>query len=194
MAEPIDVTRIERLIQAVRAGEASAANDLGRILEPYLRRLAGRRMGERARRWGESGDVVQQVLLEVVAAPGAVEESLEADELLGRLARRVEWRVADLVRRRRREVGASALDAREPSPPQPSEGVVTRDDERELVRRLVERLPEPWASTVRLCALEGLTYVAAASRLGVSEDTVRKRYSRAREILARELRSAGDRE
>ena len=62
-----------------------------------------------------------------------------------------------------------------------------RGDVREVLLEEIERLPEGLRGVVVLCYLEGLTYDAAAQRLGLSEGAVRGRLARARDQLRRRL-------
>jgi RNA polymerase sigma factor (sigma-70 family) len=70
----------------------------------------------------------------------------------------------------------------------------TRSDEQETERAIheaVASLPEILREPIILCALRGLTYLAAARELGVSEPTLRGRLGRARRRLAERLRERG---
>ena len=60
-----------------------------------------------------------------------------------------------------------------------------------ILHEEISRLPEGLRSSLVLCYLEGLSYEAAAHRLGVSETTVRGRLARARERLRRRLTARG---
>lgn len=61
-------------------------------------------------------------------------------------------------------------------------GPVTRRDQVEWLRALVERLPDRYARVVRL-RLDGLGYADIAARLGVGEAAVRQRFSRVLRLL-----------
>ncbi len=55
----------------------------------------------------------------------------------------------------------------------------------------IARLPETYRAPVVLCYLESMSYQAAAASLGVTEDTVRGRLTRARERLRKSLARQG---
>ena len=66
-----------------------------------------------------------------------------------------------------------------------------KGDERDVLLEEMERLPDRLRGVVVLCYLEGLTYDAAAQRLGLSEGAVRGRLARARDQLRRRLTRRG---
>lgn len=63
-----------------------------------------------------------------------------------------------------------------------------------LVQEAVATLPSPYREVIVLCDLEELAYAEAAAALGQPVGTVRSRLHRARKLLARKLRAAGDQE
>lgn len=152
-------------------------------------------MGARVRRWADPEDIVQRALIETMRSLGALPEGAGEEELLRRLYRTASTRIVDTLRSHRREAGESMLPkgVLEPAAAASVEGPVTRQDERRWLRELISRLPDTYRETVRLCALEGLTFAEAAEHLGLSEPAVRKRYERARQVLARLLRERGER-
>jgi RNA polymerase sigma-70 factor (ECF subfamily) len=57
-----------------------------------------------------------------------------------------------------------------------------------LVRQAVSSLPQPFREIVALREWQDLPYDAIASRLGISEGTVKSRLFRARQMLAQKLK------
>lgn len=177
----IDGHSLGELVRRANRGETAAKESLCLHLEPTLRRYVDLHMGKAARRWAESADVAQQVLMETMNALEDVRDVDADDELAKRLYQRAKWRILDLVRNHRRDTGESGIPPAEPAPP--TSGTVTRADERRLLLELVAGLPPHYRAVVEACALDGLSYAAAAHRLGLRLDTVRKRYERVRRML-----------
>ena len=59
----------------------------------------------------------------------------------------------------------------------------TSNDLAELLHREVNRLPQTYRAAIVLCHMEGRSYAVAACQLGLTEDAVRGRLARARDIL-----------
>jgi len=159
-------------------------------LRPVAREAVLHHLRPVARRWIEPEDLLQVVLTELAAQVGTWPAGLAPDELRRRVWRTADLRVRDAWRRHRGMVGESAVPAGRPSPVDAHTGEVTAQDERRWLRALVAQLPPRYAEVVRLCALEGLAPETVAERLGLSRDTVYKRYEKAREALRRRF---GDR-
>ncbi len=95
----------------------------------------------------------------------------------------------DGTRRRRHEWQAgsrAATEARGEAIPS-----VLRSDQEAIIFEEIARLPEKYRAPTVLCYLEAMSYQTAASRLGVTEDTVRGRLARARERLRSRLTRRG---
>ena len=58
---------------------------------------------------------------------------------------------------------------------QPSQGTVTRADQRDRIRSLLEGLDEPVAVVARM-RMEGATFAAIGSTLGITEEAARQRF------------------
>lgn len=101
------------------------------------------------------------------------------------VARRVAARArADAARRRTLERRAAELKTTQIGPPEGSDGLSALIDE-------VEKLPAKYRDPVILCYLQGLTYEAAAQRLGCPLGTLSIRLKRAREQLQSRLTRRG---
>lgn len=156
-------------------------------LHPVLVSYASRRLGT-ARRWIDAQDLVQQVLIEYRLRAGQAGVPRDLERARGWLQRRIGWRIVGALRDHGRLRGETELGDPNATPAlSPTDGAVTRGDTRRLVRDLVEALPPAYADVVRLCALEEFSTAEAALALELPEDTVRKRYSRARSLLAARL-------
>jgi RNA polymerase sigma-70 factor (ECF subfamily) len=69
------------------------------------------------------------------------------------------------------------------------ESEVEKSELRELVRRIVSELPEPFQVVIVLYHMDGLSYEEIAKVLGISIGTVRSRLARARAMLRTKLAS-----
>jgi RNA polymerase sigma factor (sigma-70 family) len=101
----------------------------------------------------------------------------------------VSQRVAAQARLRaaRRRAGEKRVAEHTPEAYRPAE----TPEEPEALIEEIDRLPERLRTAVVLCYLEGLTYDAAARRLGLSEGSIRGRLARARDQLRRRLTRRG---
>lgn len=164
------------LIRAARDGEPEARERLFARLLPLARRQARRLCGEHARQ----EDIVQTALLQ------ALEHlpELRRPERFAAWVRRI-LRNAFLMDERSRLLELAAADEASRKPGRKSLCEASLDARRSLERvaQLAPGLPPLLAETFRLRVVEGLSTREAAQRLGVSEETVRARLSRARKRL-----------
>lgn len=188
--------RVEDLIALARGGRnGEACDELCRRYRGQLLAFARSKMGHGVRRWTDAEDVVQRALLETVRALDDLPQGAGEAELLGRMRLVCLRRIQDVVRARRNDAPASVAPewGREPAAGGDSgDGSVTRSDTRRWLVGLIEHLPEGYDDVVRLCALQGLSYRQAGQRLGLGPEAVRKRYERARDLLARRLEAHRD--
>lgn len=159
-------------------------------LRPTVRAAVRHHLRPVARRWLDPEDVGQVVLTELAGQVGTWPEDLSEDEVRRRVWRTADLRVRDAWRRHREMVGESAAPTDRPAAAEARAGEVTTADERRWLQALVAQLPPRYAEVVRLCALEGLAPETVAGRLGLTRDTVYKRYEKARAALRRRF---GDR-
>jgi RNA polymerase sigma factor (sigma-70 family) len=131
----------------------------------------------------DAEDAFQAVFLILARKAGSVSGSLPA--WLHGVARRV---AANLRRSARRRVAVEATAARSAEIPPPDqslrEGLAALDDE-------LTRLPERYRAVLIVCCLEGRSRDEAASQLGWSQEQVKGRLERAREMLRRRLGRRG---
>ena len=162
--------------------------------EPWLRLLLVHMAGRRVRRRVEIDDLVQEVYLRAVTAPGGLPDSAEGPTALRRfLARLARHTVIDIVRalRARKRDGREARLVRSdwsvtgvdagalPAPgPGPGTRAVAAETEAALLEAF-ERLSPEHRRVIGLRQLEGLSAREAATRLGRSETAVHSLYRRA---------------
>jgi len=182
--EPGRDDRPEAWLEAARAGDTGAQHRLFGWLFERLVRHARRLMGPTALRWEEPEDIVQRILAETldeIFDPGSRRTTRD---WVAHLVRRARWRIIDLVERRGRDAGESAIPVGREQPLAP--GLTQELDRRDVATRMheaVERLPSNLGVPLRLVMLEELSYEEAGRRLGLKPDAVRKRCERARSRL-----------
>jgi RNA polymerase sigma-70 factor (ECF subfamily) len=199
----LGLERTRDLIQAARAGQREAYEELFRAHRADLAREIANKMRARRSSRCERSDIVQQTLLDAVAhfdtfeprGPGSFRRWL---------VRILENRLYMSVRRERREkrdarrdvqlenesVAGSRREATSGSTASPSFGAARRE-ERERVRAALERLPAEHARVIRLVKLEELSIAVAAQRMSRSENAVKKLLARALLALRAELGESG---
>ncbi|WZO98605.1 sigma-70 family RNA polymerase sigma factor [Isosphaeraceae bacterium EP7] len=165
-------------------GGASAEPAFEALVErhgPMVHRVCRGIVGQGA----DADDAFQATFLILACRAATVRHRDSLDGWLFGVARRVSRRArSDAARRRARENEAAARSAGDTAP-----GGTERDfgwliDE-------VHRLPSKYREVVLLCDLQGLTYEAAAARLGCPLGTVSIRLKRARERLRARLERRG---
>ena len=177
------------LIRRVRAGDAAAAEELVRHYEPVLRRMVRVRLVDaRLRRLFDASDICQSVLASffVRAALGQY-ELRNPDDLLKLLATMARNKVVDRTRRADvdRRVPEEALPEQAQVAPgaSPSQQVALHDLVEEARRRL-----SPDERRVLELRQQGLEWAEVAAQLGGSPEALRKRFTRAVERVAEQLR------
>jgi RNA polymerase sigma-70 factor (ECF subfamily) len=180
---------LDRVLSPARAGRPEALEELDRLLRPFAEACVRRHLSARAERWIEVADVAQGVLLETLRALARLPQENGSEELLRWVRRSAKSRALDARRNHAGLFGESVtpLSPEARGSPTRSTGTVTAADRRLWLAEFVARLPARYAEVVRLCGLEGHSYVEAARQLGLEPDTVRKRYEVAGRELARRL-------
>lgn len=189
-AETLEPGAFQDLIRRVRAGDEAAARELVERYESAVRILVRVRLTEPAlRRVVDSVDICQSVLANFFVRAAHGQFSLERPEqllsLLATMARNKltnHWQAQHAARRgqgRHAEVEPENLVDPRPSPSRIASG-------RELLRMVRERLtPEERAVADERAA--GADWREIALRRGERPDTVRIRFARALDRVAREL-------
>ncbi len=184
-----DEPGFENLILRVRAGDADAAEELVRSYEPVLRRMVRvRLMGARLRRLFDTCDICQSVLASFFVRAALGQYDLRRpDDLLRLLATMARNKVADKTRRpgldRIVPVGDLPEEAHASPDACPAERAALRDLVEEARRRL-----SPDERRVLELRQQGLEWAEVAARVGGSPEALRKRFARAVELVAQELK------
>lgn len=133
----------------------------------------------------DADDAFQAVFLILACRAAGVRRRGELGPWLFGVARRTALRARrDASRRREREAKAAALATTTSDPPRDDDAVAILIEE-------VDRLPSRYRGPVVLCHLQGLSYEAAAGRLGCPTSTLGVRLKRGRERLRSRLERRG---
>jgi RNA polymerase sigma-70 factor, ECF subfamily len=144
----------------------------------------------------DAADVLQNVFVKIIRGIKQFREGSSLKTWIYRIAvhealnYRRSW-----FRRHRREVFSLDDDEREPTvgntrnggPPDSPFELVEQQERRELVRKALRTLVEPYRTVVVLREIESLSYEEIGEVLGVAEGTVKSRLKRGRELLRRKL-------
>ncbi|MGC8638301.1 MAG: sigma-70 family RNA polymerase sigma factor [Isosphaeraceae bacterium] len=133
----------------------------------------------------DAEDAFQAAFLVLAHRAGAIRQQASVGSWLFGVSRRVAAQAR--LRSARRRAGEQYVAQRRPEA-YPSAG--EREEEQVLLEE-IDRLPDRLRLVVVLCYLEGLTYDAAARRLGLSEGSIRGRLAQARDLLRRRLTRRG---
>jgi RNA polymerase sigma-70 factor (ECF subfamily) len=197
MSQDDHSTAIQRCIDRLRAGDASARDELLAHASERLIRLTRKMLRDfpRVHRWEQTDDVLQNAILRLYRALGEVQPATVADFF--RLAAvQIRRELIDLARS---YSGAHGLGAHHASnagtgkarsarsnPPD-----TTRDPDRLAAwtdfHREVEMLPAEEGEVFGLLFYQGLSQAEAAAVLGVAEITIKRRWRGARMRLVQAL-------
>jgi RNA polymerase sigma-70 factor (ECF subfamily) len=191
---PDTVTLLERW----NTGDEEA---LGLLVDRYLprvRRLVQLRMGQRLRQKAESGDVVQDAMLQFLrySPRFQVSSGRQFAALVQRIVENVLRDRHDWYARRRREMdrecplpASSVLQLTSSrTGPAPSE-VALRHERQALVRLGLDLLRPADREVIVLREYDGLSFEEISAQLGIAEAAVRMRLSRALTRLGRNMRA-----
>ena len=187
--------QLQRCLDRLRDGDAAARAELLDTACARVTRLAHKmlRRYPRVRRWEETDDVVQNVVLRLHRALEQIQPATVRD-FLRLAALNIRRELLDLVKHYYGPEGAGAHHATTPAPkddthPDPGREPAgrTHDPERLAAwaefHRQVEALPADEREVFDLLWYEGLSQTEAAELLGVSERTVQRRWQAARLAL-----------
>lgn len=169
------------LARAAAAGDTEATAKLLKLLAPRIVRSARALMGSAH---PDADDVVQQAMIAFVQALGA----FRGDCSPAHYASRIVARTAIAARKRARVRGARQDDSRdvdafaENEAPSASEALLA-ERRKNLVRDLLDQLPEAQAETVAMRFTLGLSLEEVAQATGVPLNTVRSRLRLAKEAI-----------
>ncbi|RKY16611.1 MAG: RNA polymerase sigma factor RpoE [Planctomycetota bacterium] len=178
-----------RLVERLRAGHEDAYREFVDTYKDRLLAVVARVSGHSA----DAEDLAQETFLK---AFGAIDRFAGNSALYTWLYRIGVNTARDFLAARRRRPAVS-LDALEPGsfdPPDPGQSPLQHLERDELVARVrgaMERLPEPFRTTLSLRETHGHTYEEVAEILEVSIGTVESRLFRARSKLRALLLAEG---
>ncbi len=195
---------LERLFEAGTSGGFSDADLLERFTVVENDRAAESAFEAIVER---HGPMVLRVCRTILRDPHAADDAFQATFLvlarraraIGRRERLGNWLFGVASRTARKARVASARRSnrdRTAAGLRPEETVETasddgREEQSRILHEEVERLPDAYRAAVVACYLEGLTQEQAASRLRLSETTIRGRLARARKLLKTRLARRG---
>jgi RNA polymerase sigma-70 factor (ECF subfamily) len=166
------------LVQRLRDGDEDACREFVDAHRDRIINVVARVAGAGA----DAEDLAQEAFLKAFAAIDRFDGRSALFTWLYRIA--VNAARDDLARRRRRpSVPLEGVDGARVDPPDPSEcprETLLRHERAALVRDALDRLPEPFRTTLILREMEGHSYEEVADILGVSIGTVESRIFRAR--------------
>lgn len=187
--DPIAVDASEaELLRRLQAGEDEAYAEL-------VRTHVGRMMAVARRLLGNEDDA-RDAVQDAFASAFRTIQQFSGQARIGTWLYRIVVNAALMklrVRRRQDEVPIESLLPRyledghqaRPAAPWPMDGSATAEgkENRELVRRSIEKLPEPYRVILTLRDIEGLDTAQAAEVLGIAESAAKTRLHRARQAL-----------
>jgi len=197
---------LRETVTLAASGDAGARRQLVERFYPTVQRLVHEQLARSFRQhhawiWPlfSTGDVVHDVLVDVIRGVGAFEGEVEA-EFAGYLAAAVGHRLIDAVRHheagcrdaRRRDPGTVAdLGSTGRGPGEPAAAAVL-GEQMTIFRAQLAALPEADRVLIELRLGEELPFSAIAAKLGyASDNSARKAFDRAQARLALRLRAAG---
>lgn len=201
-----ETTTVQMLLDRLAAGDESAVDDLiGHAVE-RLRHIAHKLLQENpnVRRWEATDDLLQNSLLRLHRALKAVKPADER-HFINLAVQHIRHELIDLARHHFGPEGDAAhhisnpkvtdsggdqrplVEVQADSGPGPGTELGQRESlkrEDKWVHQVVERLPDDERQVFDLAYYFGLDQATIAKRLGVSVPTVKRRYMRAKLILA----------
>jgi RNA polymerase sigma-70 factor (ECF subfamily) len=173
---------VENQVEELRCGEAEGRDERFEAMVGRQSRFMFQVAFSLLRNRQDAEDAVQEAFLKLYRG----EAWLRMDNEKGFLARTV-WRVAlDYLPRAERtlDVAEMELAASDGAGVSPEQSAVDKD-ERAVLRRLIDGLPEELRQPLVLSSVEEMTSREVAEAMGIPEGTVRTRVMRARAELKR---------
>ncbi len=190
MPPPPDET--EDLLARWHAGDSAARDALIERNLPWILERVRARLGAFLRGRADSGDFVQEALLDFLAYTPRFRVASEA-QFRALLLRVIEHAIGDQYdyhqawrRRASREQPLASdtvidLTGRAPTPPDER---AERNEDQALLRLALELLEPPARRVIQMRQWDGLSYSDIATRLALSESAARKQHQRALQRLA----------
>jgi RNA polymerase sigma-70 factor (ECF subfamily) len=194
--------RVQAILDRVRAGDASAREELLRRCSDRLLRLTRKMFAgfPRLRRWVEEEDVLQNALLRLHRALRDVDVQT-ARHFFNLATVQIRRELHDLSHHFYGPLGIAANHQTGDGPPDERGGLIhnvparTPDGKGWLrFHEAVEKLPPEQQEVVDLLFYEGLTHDETARVLGVSARTVKRRWKEVKEQLLQTTQREGSRD
>lgn len=183
---------LEDRLAKLRAGDDSARDELVSLCEERVRVLARkmfRSRFSRLRRWEQTDDVYQQVILRLHKSLAEVQPETAA-QFYGLAAKHIKWTLLSMVNKHDGPQADAAHHHTDGTNSDPAYARSSDSDtepkslqEWEHVYEAIDKLPEDQKVIVNLLYFDGLTQVEAAEALGVTERTVRRHWIKAKLVL-----------
>ena len=181
----------ERLVRAARDGDRAARERLFALYAAPLQDWLQGQVGARLSRAVSLSDMAQETYLRSMEALRVLPDDAGLAGFEGILFQNARWYVLKQARSHRNFEGESAAGLPPERATDPagelSEGLVTRSDQLDRMRELIDRLPQQQAEVVRR-RLAGKTFAAIASELEITDEAARKRHMRGTLMLQGWLR------
>ncbi len=167
---------VRGFVVAAKAGDVAAFGYIVELHESRVFRTARAILGSDS----DAEDAVQEVFVRAYRYLARFDESRELAPWLYRITANV---CRDLAKNRRRHHGVSIESLHLASSQSGPFESLARQEQRELIREAIARLPYKEGAAITLRDLEGLTTREVAKALGTTEATVRSQISSARAKL-----------
>ena len=165
------------LVRRAKAGDLAAFEEIIRLHEKHVLRIAIRMLGNLA----DAQDAAQETLLRLHQQLKSFDDAREFRPWLSRMTVNV---CLDLLRKRRTVVPIGAITP--PAAKGNPEDLASLEERRRMMTAALAQLPEKQRAAIVLRDVEGLSTAEVADALGSSESTVRSQISTAR-VRLREL-------
>lgn len=172
---------MDPILQAARAGDAAAIEDLADRFRPLVSTYLERRVGAHLTKRGALEDLEKEVFAKTLPTLGSLPDDANFDAFASRLLKNAQWVVA---RASTRAAGFAGADAAAPTArlqamsSEWSTGAVSLEDELGRVRALTQTLSEP-AQHALLRRIAGRTHDEIAVESGEPVEAIRERYESA---------------
>ncbi|MFH0945256.1 MAG: RNA polymerase sigma factor [Planctomycetota bacterium] len=191
----MEVTETSRLLRGWHNGDVESLNQLVRQHLPWLRQYVRTNLGPALRTKAESGDLVQEALLEFLqcSPPFHLESAAHLRALLARIVRNKLCDQHDWFTAHRRNAALERpissesvleLERGHPGQATPS-GQAMKNEQEAWIRLALELMSPEDRDVIVLREFEELSFSEIAGRLSIGESAARKRYVRALPRLAR---------
>ncbi len=174
-----------QLVRRTLDGDDRAFEALVRRYKSLMILVAYRRSGSES----ESEDIAQEALYRAYCKLQTLDDPARFKSWSMRITTNV---ARDWLRRKKKTISLEderfSEDMVAPAAARGGGDPVSNSEARRLISQAIEELPEPYQLPAVLRYMENLAYREIAQRMGLREDTLRKRIHRANQILRKKLR------